>query len=239
MDMNGSQQNEDKTMTLTLGYDPALVGDGTDSLSVRKYNDTTHAWDPILAIPMVDPISGTVSVEVPSIGSAASASAPKKMAAAQFDGSQYRLSALRAGSSSNQQGIFMVSKAPARLAFAGDNIEVFNVPNPFNLQDKTVKLNRGGSLGLMTTKGTVIRFAVPPSMGTGVKTRFRIYNIAGELVKELNANEMLAGGVDGGYYYYLDWDGCNSNSNKCASGVYLCVAEIGTQKKIIKMALIK
>ncbi len=241
MDLNGSQQNEDKTMTLTLGYDPSLVGDGTDSLSVRRYNETTHQWEPILAIPMVDPISGTVSIEIPSIANATGSNpAPKRASMARFNGSEYKLNpAQKAVAASNQTGVFVVSKTPARLAFTGDIIEVFNVPNPFNLQSKTVALNRGGSLGQITTKGTVIRFAVPASMGLGVKTRFRVYNIAGEMVRELNANDILTGGVDGGYYYYIDWDGCNGSGSKCASGVYLCVAEIGTQKKVIKMALIK
>jgi len=239
--MDGSQQNTDKTLTLTVGYDPSLVGGETDSISVCQYNETTHTWDPILGAPMVDPISDTVSIEVKSIANAAADSgsaAPRRTATAQFDGKEYRLSP-RNAASSNQKGIFMVSKAPARLAYAGSALEVFNVPNPFNLKDKTVTLNRGGSIPQITTGGTIIRFAVPASFGTGVKTRFRIYNIAGELVRELNGNDLLAGGVDGGFYYYLDWDGKNASGEKCASGVYLCVSEVGSQKKVIKMALIK
>jgi hypothetical protein len=125
------------------------------------------------------------------------------------------------------------------MAYAGTELEVFNVPNPFDLSSKVVTLNRGGSIPQISTTGTVIRFAVPSSYGTNVKTRFRIYNIAAEMVRELNANDLLPGGVDGGYYYYLDWDGNNYNGKKCASGVYMLVAEVGTEKKVVKMALIK
>ncbi|HBU69443.1 MAG TPA: hypothetical protein DEE98_03560 [Elusimicrobia bacterium] len=243
LDMDGSQQNDNKTMTLTLGYDSTLVGEKTDSLSVRQYNETTKTWDPILGATMVDPISGTVSVEVENIATAAAASASprRKPSLAKFNGKEYKLSPSngKGAASSNQKGIFMVSRVPARMPYAGSSLEVFNVPNPFDLTQKAVTLNRGGSIAQITTEGTVIRFAIPASFGTNVRTRFRIYNIAAELVRELNANDMLVGNIDGGYYYYLDWDGKNKSGSKCASGVYLCVAEVGTEKKTIKMALIK
>ena len=240
--MDGSQQNDSKTMTLTVGYDTTLVGDKTSQLSVQQYNETTKTWEPILGAPTVDPISGTVSIEVDNIASAAASSASprKKPSMAQFNGKEYKLAPSRAGAAtSNQKGIFMVSKVPARVSYSGATLEVFNTPNPFDLNQKIVSLNRGGSIAQIKTNGTVIRFSVPLSCGNDVKTRFRIYNIAGELVRELNASDMLAGGVNGGYYYYLEWDGNNTGGSKCASGVYICMAEVGNLKTSIKMALIK
>lgn len=241
--MNGSQQNADKSMTLTLGYDQTLVGDKTENLSVYQYNETTAKWDPVIGATMVDPISGTVSIEVKSIENAAadsgSATAPRKLAQAQFNGKEFKVSSRLPASTSNQSGIFMVSKVPAGLSYPGNAIEITNVPNPFNLASKSVTLAKGGTVSQKTTEGTLIRFTVPTRLGTSVKTTFKIYNIAGELVRELNANDLVEGTIDGGFYYYIDWDGKNKNGNKCASGVYFCAAEIGTEKKVVKMALVK
>jgi hypothetical protein len=243
INMDGSQQNTGKTMTLTVGYNPDLAGDNIGSLGIFQYNAVTSSWDQIMGSAMVDPISGTVSMEVESIQTAAadSANAPhRKAVMAQFDGKEYKLSPKGAGSS-NQSGIFMIGKVATTSgsAYAGSSLEVFNVPNPFNLTSKTIALTHGGSTSQLATSGTLIRFAVPSSYGTNVKTRFRIYNIAGELVREINANETITGGINGGYYYYIEWDGKNSGGEKCASGVYLCVAEVGSEKKVIKMALVK
>jgi hypothetical protein len=235
--MDGSAQNENKTMTLTIGYDPSLVGNDIGSLSVCQFNPATGAWEPIDTMPMIDPISGTVSIEVPSIANGVAA-APVELSQARFNGKEYVIPKL-ASSSSNQQGIFMVSKVPNRLAYSEDTLKVFNVPNPFDLNSKTVALTKGGSLSSFVTEGTVIRFAVPSRLGNNLKARFRIYNIAGELVRELKVDEFLPGGVNGGYYYYIEWDGKNNDGSKCASGVYFCAAEVGGEKQIVKMALIK
>lgn len=239
--MDGSQQNENKTMTLTVGYDPLLVGQDLSVLGISQYNATTGAWDPISGSPMVDPINGTVSMEVKSVTDAAGTSpSSRKYAAAQFNGKEYKIT--KKAPAATQQGIFIVSRAAAvapTRTYSGSELEVFNTPNPFNLKSKTINLAAGASATTMTVDGTIIRFGVPTSLGLNVKAQFRIYNIAGELVRELDARDLITGNIDGGNYYYLEWNGRNTGGEKCASGVYLCVAEIGTVKKTIKMALVK
>jgi hypothetical protein len=65
-----------------------------------------------------------------------------------------------------------------------------NYPNPFNA-------------------ATTIRFALP----TDSKVTLRIYNVAGQLVKEYS-EQMTAG------YRSITWDGANAKGEIVASGVY-------------------
>jgi hypothetical protein len=70
-----------------------------------------------------------------------------------------------------------------------------NYPNPFNA-------------------GTVIRFEIPPSLANA-STRLAIYNVRGELVRELVNRRLPAGN------YVARWEGKNDAGNEVASGIYL------------------
>lgn len=115
-------------------------------------------------------------------------------------------------------------------AYSGSGIEVFNVPNPFNLNSKTVSTNKGG--GSIATSGTVIRVGLPSAV-TG-KVTIDIYNVAAELVRSLDLGER-----SGGSYVYTTWDGNNDSGTQVASGLYVGVLKTGGQKKIFKMAVVK
>jgi uncharacterized protein (DUF2141 family) len=67
--------------------------------------------------------------------------------------------------------------------FGGDDITVFNFPNPFDCTQKTKSLNnRVTNTGQITFNGTLIRYGLPS--GQSAEAKFRIYNVAGELVRE-------------------------------------------------------
>jgi hypothetical protein len=85
-----------------------------------------------------------------------------------------------------------------------------NFPNPFN-------------------PSTQIRFSLP----TKSATRLAIYNVFGQVVKEL-VNEQLTAGT-----YTVNWDGCSEAGIKVASGVYLYRLEAGNYSESKKMVLIK
>ena len=132
-------------------------------------------------------------------------------------------------------------------AFAGAEIEVFNFPNPFNLETKTKVLNLnpggGGPFGFgtaqVTTRGTIIRVGVPKAVsGPG---KIRIFSLAGELVREYDCGMLSGadGGTGSGTYFYFEWDGRNSAGREVASDVYFGEIKIGGQKKFWKMAVVK
>ncbi|MDO8806666.1 MAG: carboxypeptidase-like regulatory domain-containing protein [Elusimicrobiota bacterium] len=131
-------------------------------------------------------------------------------------------------------------------SFTGAGIEVFNFPNPFNLETKTrtLNVNAGGgnySAGTaqVTTRGTIIRVGVP--RGISGQGKIRIYNLAGEVVREYDCGYLDgAAGVSGaGTYYYFEWDGRNGAGREVASDVYFGEIKIGGQKKFWKMAVVK
>jgi hypothetical protein len=116
---------------------------------------------------------------------------------------------------------------------SGGDIDVFNFPNPFDLQPKTKTLNHDNAgSGVMTTDGTIIRYVVPAVM-VGL-AHVDIYDVVGEKVRSIDL-----GTPSGGVYNYVDWDGRNSSGNKVASGVYIGVLKVGGAKKFWKMAVIK
>ncbi len=131
-------------------------------------------------------------------------------------------------------------------AFAGAGLEVFNFPNPFNLETKTRTLNVNAGGGTyasgtvqVTTRGTIIRVGVPRALaGQG---KIRIYNLAGEVVREYDCGYLDgAAGVSGaGTYYYFEWDGRNGAGREVASDVYFGELKVGGQKKFWKMAVVK
>jgi len=124
---------------------------------------------------------------------------------------------------------------------------MFNFPNPFNLKDKTVTLVDPGNEIVdsdpttptttnLTTKGTIIKYCLPSGKDGVVK--LYIYNLAGELVREINDDYRL-----GRFRYYAEWDGRNDRDDQCASGVYFALLKVGTKTlnkgKPLKLAIIK
>ena len=66
-----------------------------------------------------------------------------------------------------------------------------------------------------------------------VKEKIRIYNIAGQLIKEIANNEFSAG------THSVKWNGLNSSGNKVASGVYVYSLETANQKISKKLTVSK
>ncbi|MBN1383813.1 MAG: carboxypeptidase regulatory-like domain-containing protein [Elusimicrobia bacterium] len=116
--------------------------------------------------------------------------------------------------------------------YIGADPIVYNFPNPFDFTTKTKSLTHSGLT--KTTKGTVVKYAIPPSYGI-VEVEIIIYNIVGEVIRQIDE-----GVKEGGYYYYTDWDGENDYQKEVASGVYIGKLKIeGYKSKFFKMAVIK
>lgn len=92
-------------------------------------------------------------------------------------------------------------------------LTVQNYPNPFNAS-------------------TLINFSIPANQ-IGKNTTIKIYNINGELIKEI-LNENLTPGN-----YVVSWDGTNSRGILTSSGVYLCELKCGNLVKTNKMIMVK
>jgi hypothetical protein len=120
--------------------------------------------------------------------------------------------------------------AIAGSGFAGGTLEAYNFPNPFDLSVKTVTTIHGG--GAPTLRGTLVRVSVPPgSSGAG---RLRVFDITGRLLRTIDL-----GALSGGQVYYQNWDGRTDFGRDVASGLYLCEIDVGSQRKIFKMAVLK
>ncbi len=88
-----------------------------------------------------------------------------------------------------------------------------NYPNPFN-------------------PSTIISFTIPQKLSNS-KTTLKIFNINGQVVKEL-LNEQLPVGT-----YLTKWNGDNTFGNSVSSGIYFYEVKVGTQKFVGKMNLMK
>ncbi|MEW6557065.1 MAG: carboxypeptidase regulatory-like domain-containing protein [Elusimicrobiota bacterium] len=136
----------------------------------------------------------------------------------------------------NHASVFVLLKSNLQTivgnTYTGTEVIVYNFPNPFNLVSKTKNLTHSSQQ--ITTKGTVIKYAIPPDYGN-VDVKITIYNIVGELIREIEE-----GIKSGGYYYYTEWNGENDYQKEVASGVYLGKLEVGEHKhKFFKLAVIK
>ncbi len=127
----------------------------------------------------------------------------------------------------NSQPVIVVGAASS-----GGSIDVFNFPNPFDLQTKTKTLNRGGTTATLTTDGTIIRYFIPA--GLVGASHIDIFNVVGEKVRSIDL-----GTPAGDTYNYVAWDGKNDSGNKVASGVYIGELKSGGSKAFWKMAVIK
>ncbi|HEX4046961.1 MAG TPA: FlgD immunoglobulin-like domain containing protein, partial [Elusimicrobiota bacterium] len=109
-------------------------------------------------------------------------------------------------------------------------LTAYNFPNPFDLSYKTVTTIHGG--GAPTIRGTLISVSLPPGLsGDG---RVRIFDIVGRLLRTIDM-----GSLTGGQVHYQNWDGRTDFGRDVASGLYLCEIDVGGQRKIFKMAVLK
>jgi hypothetical protein len=234
IDLSSAQVNRD--LTVSLNYDKTRV-DNMDALKIYQYDSSTGQWNVLPGTPMIDPITGTISVDVESLGNASGAqsaqSAPRMAGKALFNGAKY---VINANAATEQSGTFAVFSAPppSNKEYTGGEFKAYNFPNPFNLKTKLLDLNDATSISAtMETKGTIIKYYMPASVSGN--TKIFIYNIAGEMVRQIDE-----GNKTGGYIFYTEWDGRNDNGSDVASGVYSGMIKVDNKKKVtFKMAVIK
>ncbi len=239
IDLSNAQAN--KSFTITLKYDKEKAPN-PDTL--KLYQNVNGVWKEVPGSYSIDPMLGTVSVDVDSIEGAYEGS----------DGGQtplsrkkHKMSALVNGkyvpsqSGSSQTGQFAVftAKPDPNITYTGSSYKVYNFPNPFNIKNKTVtNLEGTGAFNGNTsynTNGTIIKYHLPSGKDGHIK--FVIYNTAGEKVRTLDEGTRA-----GGKTYYSEWNGKNDKNEDCASGVYFMVTYLNGEKlgnKLHKMAIIK
>ncbi|MBN1302406.1 MAG: DUF3160 domain-containing protein [Melioribacteraceae bacterium] len=88
-----------------------------------------------------------------------------------------------------------------------------NYPNPFN-------------------PSTIISYTIP-SGAANRNVKLSVYDISGELIKELVNNVLPSGN------YLTEWDGTNTAGLKVSSGIYFYSLNVGAERLIGKMNLIK
>ncbi|MBI3566371.1 MAG: carboxypeptidase regulatory-like domain-containing protein [Elusimicrobia bacterium] len=227
-----------KGVDLTLSYDQN--GTSISDLAVYTYDSANQKWDAVPGLQTLDPVKGTISVKgLKSLASVLGKKAGTGLMAIS-DGRGYRPNAIVLRP--DDTGIFAVMR-PSQVSggvYTGTTVRVFNFPNPFSLQTKSVTLNTtagvcAGLTGSVVTDGTVIKYEIPAGIsGTGV---IRIYTLSGRLVREVDA-----GHVSPSMCYYTVWDGKNKNGQPVANGVYYGVLSVGGSKQssgTFKLAVIK
>ncbi len=224
-----------RSLSLNLKFDMARVNSSDlANMGVYQYNSATGLWEPVRGAVTVDPVSSLVAVEVDSLaGSSGSSSAPGKGKAVVKNG----VFAVNRAAATTQTGVYAVFKQDPNTAktYAGGRFEIFNFPNPFNLRSKNVTMQDANASFNQMINGTLLKYSLPADKGGRV--RFYIYNLAGELVKDIDE-----GAKTGGYYYYTEWDGRNNSGEECASGVYFLIAKSDGNKlndKPYKLAILK
>ncbi|MFI5363251.1 MAG: carboxypeptidase regulatory-like domain-containing protein [Elusimicrobiota bacterium] len=231
-----------KGVNLTLAYNQTTT-DIKDA-AIFTYDQTTQKWQSVPGLQTIDPVRGTISVNglvsLASVLNVKSAAAQSRMAVA-TGGHGFRPNAV-ATTDKAQFAILAPSKIGTGGVFSGTIVKVYNFPNPFNLQTKTVTLNTAagvcsgaGGAGTMTTDGTVIKYEIPAGIsGTGV---IRIYTVSGHLVREIDA-----GDIQQDTCYYTTWDGRSRNGLPVANGVYYGILSVAGSKLssgTFKLAVIK
>ena len=137
----------------------------------------------------------------------------------------------------NHASIFVILKSNLTV-ISGDTgvseLFVYNFPNPFDLKTKTVNLaNAPLNQQQQTITGTMIHYGLP--VGVSGDVQIKIYNVAGELVRVLRAENLSAN-----QHYYQEWDGKNDYGKPVASGVYIARFSVsGTNEKFFKMVVKK
>lgn len=98
-----------------------------------------------------------------------------------------------------------------------------NFPNPFSTEGRSRTAGNAG---------TVIRFEIPPSFAN-TSTRLAVYNVRGELVRELINRRLPAGN------YVARWEGEDDKGRQVASGIYLYRLRVGNVTEMRKLSLLK
>jgi hypothetical protein len=232
-EINLSSAQLNRSITLSLKYDQNKVGeDEIAQLKIGRYNPLTDEWEIVPGEVTPDPLSGTVSIDIDSVGGTNA----RPVAKAKFDGKKFVINKAAPTSQTGIYAVFIQDPSTAK-AYSGTEFKIYNFPNPFNLKTKNVTISseRVNSNTNHQIKGTMISYWLPS--GKNGELKMYIYNLAGELVKTLDL-----GNKTGGYYYYVEWDGKNDNNEDCASGIYFLIAKLNGEKlnsKPLKMAIIK
>lgn len=100
-----------------------------------------------------------------------------------------------------------------QIRLAQDFVLEQNYPNPFNAS-------------------TAIRFAITVKLANQ-PVRLAIYNLRGELVRELINKKLPAG------YYDAHWEGRDDAGHEMASGIYLYRLQVGNMSEIRKLTLLR
>jgi flagellar hook assembly protein FlgD len=78
----------------------------------------------------------------------------------------------------------------------------------------------------------MIRFEIPASLANS-SVRLAIYNLHGELVRELLNKKLPAGN------HFARWEGNDSVGREVASGIYLYRLQVGNVFEMRKLSLVK
>ncbi|MBN1383978.1 MAG: hypothetical protein JW983_03745 [Elusimicrobia bacterium] len=119
------------------------------------------------------------------------------------------------------QSIFVAS-SKGMLKFSGfsyntaKKLDIYNFPNPFDMSKY---------------RFTTIKYSLPESAHD---VKVGIYTIDGRLVKEWEQNTK-----EGGYSYFISWNGENDEGRKVSSGLYIMVLDADGDIKRNKIAIIK
>ena len=233
-----SSINYVKGVGLTLAYNQASTD--INDAAIFTFDRASQRWLSVPGLQTIDPVRGTISVR--GLQSLASVLDLKKGARmmALSTGRGYRPNAQ--APRSEDTGLFAILR-PSQVnagAFSGTVLKIFNFPNPFNLQTKSVPLSASvgvcaGAIGPVVTDGTVIKYEIPA--GVGGQGVIRIYTLSGRLVRELDAGVLAPDTC-----YYTTWDGKNRGGLPVADGVYYGILSVGGSKQTngtFKLAVIK
>jgi len=232
----------DRGVDICFGYSQS----GSDLSDIAVHRFINGAWTAVTGQQSIDAVTGKVCVRVADFSGAAVASLEARTNSmhARFDGDRYHVQTkyhpLAGAGGSGSFAILKPSVVQTGGTHTEASIKVYNFPNPFDLNYKTVDLDNataGGATDPFPTWGTVIKVAVPTGVAAGTQGQLRIYNLAGELVREIGM-----GAVTGGKYTYLDWNGRNKDGEQVANGVYYGIVILpGVKAKdgTFKMAVIK
>ncbi|MFW6134030.1 MAG: carboxypeptidase regulatory-like domain-containing protein [Elusimicrobiota bacterium] len=239
VNLEDAQMN--KKISLSLNYDIEKVEESEiNDLRIYGFNEDEGEWEKIPGAVSVNPVKGTVSCDIASVNEPASwteasgLNAPANAGRTVVEDGKFVVNEAAATSQSSKFAVFKSDPALSE-DYTGDKFIIYNFPNPFDLNKKTVTKEHVTAQQDAEIEGTMITYALPDQESGEVD--FYIYNLAGELVRKLKQ-----GDTTGGYYYYANWDGRNDRGEKCASGVYFLIAKIDGKKlnnEPYKMAILK
>ncbi len=106
------------------------------------------------------------------------------------------------------------------VAYSDTDYKMWVYPNPFHPTTETP---------------LTIKYRIPPGSASNVSVDIKIYNLAGELVRD-TFSEIA---VPGGYVYRATWDAKNESGSYVANGIYMCYIKMGETEIIKKVALLR